>query len=135
MLGSNPGLVRLRHWKSDALTTRLDLIHTRLHTSHSDSATSHSHSARSHPHSAKSHPHAAKSHPHSAKSHPHAAKSHPHSARSHPQGISGLMQQDIVRNDTTDKKTSGGMFFVRAAKSVIETLRTYGTYIYCTITF
>ncbi len=27
MLGSNPGLLRLRHWQSDALTTRLDLIH------------------------------------------------------------------------------------------------------------
>jgi hypothetical protein len=26
MLGSNPGLLRLRHWQSDALTTRLDLI-------------------------------------------------------------------------------------------------------------
>ncbi len=25
MLGSNPGLLRLRHWQSDALTTRLDL--------------------------------------------------------------------------------------------------------------
>ncbi len=30
MLGSNPGLLLLRHWQSDALTTRLDLIHTRL---------------------------------------------------------------------------------------------------------
>ncbi len=28
--GSNPGQLRLRHWLSDALTTRLDLIHTRL---------------------------------------------------------------------------------------------------------
>ncbi len=27
MLGSNPGLLRLRNWQSDALTTRLDLIH------------------------------------------------------------------------------------------------------------
>jgi hypothetical protein len=26
MLGSNPGLLRLWHWQSDALTTRLDLI-------------------------------------------------------------------------------------------------------------
>ncbi len=25
MLGSNPGLLRLRHWQSDTLTTRLDL--------------------------------------------------------------------------------------------------------------
>jgi hypothetical protein len=30
MLGSIPGLLRLRHWQSDALTTRLDLIHRRL---------------------------------------------------------------------------------------------------------
>jgi hypothetical protein len=27
MLGSNPELLRLRHWQSDALTSRLDLIH------------------------------------------------------------------------------------------------------------
>jgi hypothetical protein len=27
MLGSNPGLLRLRHWQSDSLTTRLYLIH------------------------------------------------------------------------------------------------------------
>jgi hypothetical protein len=27
MLGSNPGLLRLRHWQSDALTAMLDLIH------------------------------------------------------------------------------------------------------------
>jgi hypothetical protein len=27
MLGSKPGLLRLRHWQSAALTTRLDLIH------------------------------------------------------------------------------------------------------------
>ncbi len=27
MLGSNPGQLRRRHWLSDALTTRLDLIH------------------------------------------------------------------------------------------------------------
>ncbi len=27
MLGSNPGLLRLRHWQWDALTTRLDLIY------------------------------------------------------------------------------------------------------------
>ncbi len=27
MLGSNPGLSRLLHWQSEALTTRLDLIH------------------------------------------------------------------------------------------------------------
>jgi hypothetical protein len=30
MLGLNPGLLRLRHWQSDALTSRIDLIHTRL---------------------------------------------------------------------------------------------------------
>jgi hypothetical protein len=30
MLESNPGQLRLRHWQSDALTTRLDLIHIRL---------------------------------------------------------------------------------------------------------
>jgi hypothetical protein len=27
MLGSNPGLLRLCHWQSDALNIRLDLIH------------------------------------------------------------------------------------------------------------
>jgi hypothetical protein len=30
MLGSNPGLLRLRHCHSDSLTSRLDLIHRRL---------------------------------------------------------------------------------------------------------
>ncbi len=30
MLGSNTGQLRLRHWLTDALTTRLDLINTRL---------------------------------------------------------------------------------------------------------
>jgi hypothetical protein len=30
LLGSNPGLLRLLHWQSVALTTRIDLIHTRL---------------------------------------------------------------------------------------------------------
>ncbi len=30
MLGSNPELLRLRHWQSEALTTRLDLIHNLL---------------------------------------------------------------------------------------------------------
>ncbi len=30
MLGSNPGLLRLWHWQSDALTTRLNLPHHRL---------------------------------------------------------------------------------------------------------
>jgi len=48
MLGSNPGLLRLRHWQSDTLTTRQDLIHSRLDLIH--------HSARCHPHSARSHP-------------------------------------------------------------------------------
>jgi hypothetical protein len=30
MLGSNPGLLRLRHWQPAALTTQLELIHNRL---------------------------------------------------------------------------------------------------------
>jgi hypothetical protein len=30
MLGSKPGLLQLRLWQPDALTTRLDLIHNRL---------------------------------------------------------------------------------------------------------
>jgi len=62
MPGSNPGLLRLWHWQSDAPTTRLDLIH--------NSARSHILSARSHPRSARHHPHWARSHPCSAKSHP-----------------------------------------------------------------
>ncbi len=40
MLGSNPGYLRLRHWMSGALATRLHLIHTRLYLVH-NSATSH----------------------------------------------------------------------------------------------
>jgi hypothetical protein len=40
MLGSNPGLFRLRHWLSDALTTQLHLIHIRPHLIH-NSATPH----------------------------------------------------------------------------------------------
>jgi hypothetical protein len=39
--GSNPGQLRLQHWLSDALATRLHLIHNR--------GTSHPHSATSHP--------------------------------------------------------------------------------------
>jgi len=31
MLGSNPVLLRLRHWQPDSLTTRLDLIHNLTH--------------------------------------------------------------------------------------------------------
>ncbi len=47
MVESNPGLLRLCHWQSDALTTRLALIQ---------------YSARSHPHSARSHLLSARSH-------------------------------------------------------------------------
>jgi hypothetical protein len=76
MLGSNPGKLRLRHWLSDALATRLHLIHNSA-TSHPHSATSHTNAATSHPHSATSHTHAATSHPHSATSHLHSVSSHP----------------------------------------------------------
>ncbi len=79
---SNPGLLQLRHWQSDALTTWLDHHYSAI--SHPHSAISHPHPARSHPHSARSHPHSARSHPHSARSHSHSARSHSHSARSHP---------------------------------------------------
>jgi hypothetical protein len=48
-LGSNPGLLRLRHWQSEALTTRLDLIHSRLDLIHSRLDLIHD-QARSHPH-------------------------------------------------------------------------------------
>jgi hypothetical protein len=34
MLGSNLGQLRMRHWQSDALTTRLDLVLTRLELIH-----------------------------------------------------------------------------------------------------
>ncbi len=34
MMGSNPGQLRLRHWLSNALTTRLCIIHTRLYLIH-----------------------------------------------------------------------------------------------------
>ncbi len=80
--GSNPGLLRLRHWQPDALTTRR----------------SHPQSARSHPHSARSHPHSARSHPHSARYHPHSAGSHPHSARSRPIWMLFLFLASISRH-------------------------------------
>jgi hypothetical protein len=83
MLGLKPGQLRLRHWLTDALATRLHLIHlcyiaSTLGYISSTSATSHPHSATSHPHSATSHPPSATSHPPSATSHPHSATSHPH---------------------------------------------------------
>ncbi len=34
ILGSNPGVLRLQHWLSEALTTGLDLIHTRIDLTH-----------------------------------------------------------------------------------------------------
>ncbi len=75
MLGLNQGLLRLWHWQSDTLSSRLDLIHTRLDLIHARIDLIHTRldliqSARSHPHSTKSHPHSERSHPHSARSHP-----------------------------------------------------------------
>jgi hypothetical protein len=73
-VGSNPGQLRLWHWLSDDLTTRLDLIHTRLDLIHTRLDLIHTrldlihYSARSHPHSARSHPYSARSQPHSARS-------------------------------------------------------------------
>ncbi len=75
-LVSKPGLLRLWHWQSDAITTRLELIHefgqisstTRLdliHKGHNPTRT-HPHAARYNPQrtiSARSHPHAARPHP------------------------------------------------------------------------
>ncbi len=69
MLGTNPGLLRFRHWQSDALTTRQNLIHNRLELIHTRLDLVHN-SARSHPHSVRSHPHSDRSHTHSARSHP-----------------------------------------------------------------
>jgi hypothetical protein len=73
---SKTRLLQLRHWQSDALTTRLVLSH--------NSARSHPLSARSHPQSSRSHSRWAISHPHLARSHPLSDRYHPHSARSHP---------------------------------------------------
>ncbi len=47
ILGSNPELLRLRHWQPDVLTTRLDLIHNRLDLIHNLLDIIH-YSARSH---------------------------------------------------------------------------------------
>jgi hypothetical protein len=79
ILGTNPGLLRLRHWQSDALTTRLDLVHNRLDLIHTRLDLIHN-SARSYPHSARSNPLSARSYPHSATS----SVSSITSARSHP---------------------------------------------------
>ncbi len=61
ILGSNPGLLRLRHWQSEALNIRLDLIHVQLYLIHVRLDLIHTrldlihNSARSHLNSAISH--------------------------------------------------------------------------------
>ncbi len=122
MPGSNPGLLRLRHWQSDALTTRLDLIHNQAR-SHPQQARSHPHQAISHPQQARSHPHQARSHPLQARSHPQSARSHPQQARSHPRP---LLRTCILGCSLARKSSPDCLQRQRSLKSAVASMEVQG---------
>ncbi len=115
MLGSNPWQLRLRHWLSDALATRLHLIHSRLHLIHTRLHLIHngyisSTAATSHPQRLhlinKGYISSTK-----ATSHPQSATSHPQSATSHPQCLN--RNEDLVKTrQTKTEKVNRKIFWI-----------------------